>query len=220
MANKSWNEAIKTYADILQEINLRIFAINHCAAGKALLAPPFVKEFCYLQIRMICELVALGCLVAHGDVTQASSKKLQGEWSADLIMKTLENLHPNFYPQAVKMTKTANGQHLQGQACPLTKQEFLRLYHNCGEVLHRGSLRKLLSERQPAQTQFPDVTKKAQKLMDLLANHILVMQNGEQAFIAILQSADLNFKPQVAIIETPPQMPMDYKSPDFLRDPA
>jgi hypothetical protein len=219
MPTKAQLEAQKLYANLLEEIKLRIASINHCTLGQSGLAAPFVKDFCYLQIRMICELVALGCLVAHGDIKEASSKNMQGAWSAETIMSTLEKMHPHFYPLPVKQTKTPNGFHLQAQPSPLPKDEFLRLYYKCGEMLHRGNLRKLLKGQFPKQINFPEITGTVQKLADLLAHHILIMQSGEQMFIAMLRNIDDSIKVQVAIAETPKGQPMDFASPNFLKDP-
>jgi hypothetical protein len=86
-------------------------------------------------------------------------------------------------------------------------------------MLHRGNLRKLLKGQFPKQINFPEITGKVQKLADLLAHHILVMQSGEQMFIAMLDNIDDNMKVQVAIAETPKGQPMDFASPNFLNDP-
>jgi len=209
-------EAQNNYAAILQEINMRVDAINHCALGSSRLQPPFVVEFSYLQIRMICELVALGCLVAHGDLKQSSA--LRKQWSADEIMKQLENLHPQFYPYAIVQTKTAAGFHIhRHDPQPLPKADFLRLYGKLGDMLHRGSIKKLMKQNMPHQTQFPTVMAKLQKLVDMLSNHVIVMRSGKEMFLAMLKNADDNFRPQVAIAESPE--PIDYNSPDFLKLP-
>jgi hypothetical protein len=182
--------AQNTYANILEEIKLRSTKINHCTLGFSGLEPPFVKEFCYLQIRMICELVALGCLVAHGDIKQSSSSKLQKEWSAEKIMSSLEAMHPHFYPTPIKQTKTANGYHIQAIDTPLRKSEFIELYGKCGDMLHRGNVRKFVKGQFPTQTNFPEITKKTQKILDLLSNHVIVTHTGEQMFLAMLANVD------------------------------
>jgi hypothetical protein len=219
---KSQIEAQNLYANLLAEVNLRIAAINHCTLGLSGLAPPFVKDFCYLQIRMICELVALGCLVAHGDIKQATS--MHKEWQAEKIMNALEKLHPYFYPIAIKQfvttTPTGRGIHLQRMVPdPLPKSEFLRLYGKCGDMLHRGNVKKLLKGQFPTQINYPEISAKAQKLVDLLSNHVLVARSGEQMFLAMLQNKDDNHNPQVAIAETPRGQPVDFSNPDFLKDP-
>src|SRR5271166_221952 len=209
-------EAQKNYAAILQEINMRVDAINHCALGGSRLLPPFVVEFCYIQIRMICELVALGCLVAHGDLEQ--SRALRKVWSADEIMKQLENLHPQFYPYAIVQTKTRAGFHIhRHDPQPLPKADFLRLYGKLGDMLHRGSLKKLMKPNIPHQTQFPEVMTKVQRLVDMLSNHAIVMRSGKVMLLAMLKNVDNKLKPQVAIAESPE--PVDYNSPDFLKFP-
>ncbi|MGO9719305.1 MAG: hypothetical protein ACLPIG_14395 [Methylocella sp.] len=209
-------EAQNNYAAILQEINMRVDAINHCTLGLSGLLPPFVVEFSYLEIRMICELVALGCLVAHGDLRQSSA--LRKQWSADEIMKQLENLHPQFYPYAIVQTKTATGYHIHRlDPQPLPKVDFLRLYGRLGDVLHRGSLKNLMKPNIPHQTQFPVVMAKLQKLVDMLSNHAIVMRSGKEMFLAMLKNADDNFRPQVAIAESPE--PIDYNSPEFMKYP-
>jgi hypothetical protein len=211
-------DAQTTYANILEEIKLRIAATNHCTSGLSGIAPPFVKEFFYLQVRMICELVALGCLVAHGDIRKINS--LHDKWSADEIMKRLTSLHPHFYPQAIVQTRTSTGFHLQAvEPSPLSKDQFLTLYGRCGDMPHRGNVKKLLKGQFPTQINYPELVKKAQPLIDLLGNHVLVMHSGEQMFLAMLSNADDKNRVQVAIAETPKGSPMDFKSPNFLKDP-
>jgi hypothetical protein len=205
---------------VLEEIKLRIAAIDHCTLGFSGIAPPFVKDFCYLQIRMICELVALCCLVTHGDIKQSSSPKLQKEWSADRIMSGLTALHPHFCPMPIKLTKTASGVHLQYIATSLSKSDVLEMYGKCGDMLHRGNIRKLLKGQFPEHINYPEITKKAQKLIDLLSHHVMVMHTGEQMFLALLSNVDDNNRVQVAFAETPKGQPMDFKSPNFLKDPA
>ena len=219
MPSESQIAAQAIYANVLEEIKLRIAAINHCTLGLSGIAPPFVKDFCYLEIRMICELVALGCLVAHGDIKKSGSAKLQKEWSAERIMSNLEALHPHFYPQPIKQTRTQTGYHIQALVSPLPKDEFIHLYGKSGDILHRGIVRKLLKGQFPIQTNFPNVTAKAQKLIDLLSNHVRVMHSGEQILLAMLSNADDNNRVQVAVAETPKGQPVDFRSANFLKDP-
>jgi hypothetical protein len=151
---------------------------------------------------------------------------MQKQWSAGKIMDALEKLHPHFYLQPVQRTVTsaAAGEpkqhHLQAIESPLPKPEFLKLYYKCGDMLHRGNVKKLLKGQFPHQINFPEITAKAQKLVDLLTHHVMVMHSGEQMFIAMLRNAEGNNRAQVAIAETPKGQPIDYTSPAFLRDPA
>jgi hypothetical protein len=199
MPTKDRIDAQNLYANILEEIKWRIAAIDHCTVGHSGLLPHFIKEFCYLQIRMICELIALGCLVAHGDIEETSTKKLNKAWAADEIMNALERLHPNFYPKPIVSNKISDGINIEFKINPLLKPDLLKIYYGCGEILHRGSVRKLLEDQFPEEVDLSEITALAQKIVDLLSHHTLFMKNGEQMFIAMLRNIDDNMKVQVAI---------------------
>ena len=189
--------ASQLYANIMTEIKIRIAAINTGTMNQLPIPPPLVKEFAFLQFRMICELIALGCLTAHGDIS--ATKKLRQAWEADKIIESLEALHPDFFP--VPVTEKRFDTHIQIDARvqhPMPKTEFLKLYRKCGETLHRGSVKKLLSEKSPVQIYYPDITAIAQKLQDLLTLHQVSMFGGKMHFICVLFNASDNMNVQVA----------------------
>ncbi len=98
---------------------------------------------------MVCELIALACLVAHGDLTK--SNRLTKTYQADRIVSELEKLHADFFPKPYTMTATISpaGLHLDAvKSGFITKAEFLKLHHEwCGAILHRGSLKNLTSAK-------------------------------------------------------------------------
>jgi hypothetical protein len=194
--------ASQLYANLMEEIKIRISAIDAGTGGTLLVEPPFVREFCFLQIRMVCELIALGCLVAHGDIAATDAKRLHKQWAADKIMDELGALHPEFFPYPMRQGRNAIGHTLDAiNPSPLPKSELLRLYWKCGDVLHRGSLKKILSGRIPIQIHYPEITALAQKINDLLEVHALFMAGADMAFICVLRNSDDNFRVQVAIGE-------------------
>jgi hypothetical protein len=202
------------YADLMTEIKVRIGAINAGTLNRLPVPPQIVKEFCFLQIRMICELIALGCLTAHGDISATKTTKFQKAWEADKIIEYLEALHPDFFPvPVIQGTPVPNVRGVPGSRHhtiepklpnPLPKTEFLKLYRKCGETLHRGSIKKLLSQKAPIQIHYPDITAMAQKLQDLLNVHTVVMLGGEMFFVCVLFNKDDNMNVQVAIAESGP----------------
>ncbi|WP_411289273.1 hypothetical protein, partial [Phenylobacterium sp.] len=107
-----------------------------------------VDEFAHLQLRMICELVALACLVAHHDIEATRNAKLQSAFAADWLLKSLEELNPGCFPgPVVKANTLPGGPHHFVERGPdfMTRDELLKLYsRECGLVLHRGSLKNLL----------------------------------------------------------------------------
>ncbi len=102
------NQTIRTYCSLMEEIKLRYEVITTCLT-KPVLRPRIMYELCYLQLRMICELIALGCLVAHGDIRETHSKKMRETWEADRIMKTLGTLHAKFYPKPIRYIEDDKG---------------------------------------------------------------------------------------------------------------
>ena len=90
---------IGAYAAIMDEVKIRLDDINMLIGNRGGLAGHVVAESCYLQLRMCCELIALGCLVAHGDIEATKSKGLQKVYSAEKIIQVLAKLHPDFYPE-------------------------------------------------------------------------------------------------------------------------
>jgi hypothetical protein len=64
------------YADLMDEARLRIHAMRDAIAERDHWVPRLLQEFAYLQLRMLCEIIAVGCLVAHGDVKATGTLKL------------------------------------------------------------------------------------------------------------------------------------------------
>jgi hypothetical protein len=92
------NEILTAYANLMSETKARLSWIAHMVNGQSKLDPVIARESCDLQIRLICELIALCCLVVHGDIEEVKGAKFQKQWSAPELLKGLETLHPHFYP--------------------------------------------------------------------------------------------------------------------------
>lgn len=215
MSQRSQTSAT-VYADMLQEINKRIEAIDHCTAGKSGLPAPFVKDFCYLQLRFIFELIALGCLIAHGDLNVSSD--LQKAYAADEIMKSLGRVHQHAYPIPVKVTRLPNSFTAERIKSSLPPAEFFSIYGKLGGNLHRGNLKKLLKEPFPVQVNFPEIRIIAQKAIDLLSTHIIFQKNGKTQILGALHNAADNFKPCVLVLECGERPPANFEAPFFEPD--
>ncbi len=62
--------AMSLYANLMEEAKIRIDALNMGLNGSVVVPGQIIREFYFLQLRMLCELIALGCLVTHGDITK------------------------------------------------------------------------------------------------------------------------------------------------------
>jgi hypothetical protein len=218
MITKDQQRAMDLYSGLLEEMKVRIDAVEFAISGLLRLHPVIIREFSYLQLRMICELIALGCLTAHGDI--AATKTLRKAWSADEIFKALERLHPDFYPHPVEQISKPGWHELRPiQSGFLTKKELLSLNGQCGDILHRGSLRKLLAGPISASQDHPDVSVWIRKIKLLLRSHRIGLIGGQSHFVCAMSASLAGGKAQVAFAEAA-LPPSEFLTPDAPGDPA
>ncbi|MFK4530133.1 hypothetical protein ABIF90_008114 [Bradyrhizobium japonicum] len=152
--------------------------------------PPIVNlELAYLQLRMVCELIALACLTAHGDVPETTSKRLTKAYNADQIMKALENLHPDFYPVPGRQVHDQTGKVVEVIPVDephLTKRELQRLYGECGDFLHRGNIEQLMKGRRLPEVSEIDTWFK--KITVLLNHHQIQLIDPQRQLWVIMQA--------------------------------
>jgi hypothetical protein len=101
---KDESETVHVYTALMNEVKIRMDAFNWLVGGRSGLSGPIIRESCFLQLRFMCELIALGCLVAHGDINSTKSTRLKDEYAPDKILKQLGQLHPDFYPFPATVT--------------------------------------------------------------------------------------------------------------------
>lgn len=197
--------AINAYTDILNEVRIRILRINTILTGTSILQPWITAELGYLQLRMLCELVALGCIVAHGDVEAANGKKLQKEYAEDHIIKTLEGLHPNFYPHPVTCTFPTHGVHIERiDSGFLTKDELLQLYYECDDHLHRASVSRIHHPPNPKKPpQIENLLSWGKKFSVLMTQHHIASLSNEQHLLCFLSHHQADGNALVVIAQSP-----------------
>lgn len=183
MATKQQNEAASLYAALMDELKLRIIAIDAATGGKLqFLSPQIIREFCFLQIRLLCEVIALACLVAHGDLKQ--TKKLKKEWAADKIMDELAKLRPEFFPiPCVFGKRTVTGLPKDELAKRLTREGLADLYVEANRIIHRGNVKNLLKQKEPVRVHYPEITARVQKIVDLMQSHLIAIEGGNLLFL-------------------------------------
>lgn len=130
------------YTDLMQEIKKRLYVIEDVLSGRTTLHGPLAHEFCFLQLRLICECIAYACVIAHEYIQELTTPRVQKAWSADSLMKALDRLHKAFYPKPVRMTVTEKVQLDEIDVPYLTKADLKKLTGICGDKLHRGSPEK------------------------------------------------------------------------------
>jgi hypothetical protein len=183
------------YASIMEEVKIRVAAIEAALAGSLPIHGAITREFCFLQLRMLCELIALGCLAAHGDIVATTN--LRKQWSADKIIRGLTDLHPDFYPIPLNEDPVRK-QFTVINSGYLTKADLLALNGRCGDTLHRGTLKKLLSSGKPPQLSLSEVVTAVNKLLALLSIHTTLLVDGNTILVCMMKSIQNNGNVKVA----------------------
>ena len=171
--------AMGIYANALQEIRGRLWLLNNLIGGDKGVNSHYTKEFCYLQLRMMCELIALGCLVAHGDIKKTDTKAFRKEASATKLMKMLTDLNSDFYPVPITMQKISPKQWDQKELKDgfLTKSDLGALYGRCGDSLHRSNLKKYMTNDIIIRKDFPIIQAWAAKITRLVDVHRIMLHD-------------------------------------------
>lgn len=190
MEQFSTDAAVRRYLPLMHELAIRIDLVAHACDGKLNLTPPYAREYAYLQFRRMCELIALGCLLLHGDLPSAQTQSARKEWNAEKIMRILHNSHPHSFPQSVIREQTSNGWNIKANSKPnaLTIDEFKRLYSECGEVLHRGTIRSLEAVGGITNEDYQKVIDWQRKIVDLMNEHLIGRATGNSFYIISLRT--------------------------------
>ena len=191
MTKSNESLAIQRYLLLMHELAIRIDLTASACDGKLNLTPPYAREYCYLQFRRACELIALGCLQLHGELPAAQTQSAIKEWNAEKIMKLLLNEHPYSFPQSVDRNKTPEGiKCINANSKPnaLTRDEFKKLYSECGSVLHRGTIRSLEAAGRITKDDLEKVVTWQRKIVDLMNEHLLVKPGRDSLYLVSLRT--------------------------------
>lgn len=178
------NEWLPLYTEIIREIKLRVLVIDNLLSNKDTLGPTPRYEFCHLELRMICELIAISALVAHGDISETKSKRMRSFWEADKILSAMSKLRSDFFPLATMPVKGDDGKttFTDHPYAIADRQEVTSLYRQCGQILHRGSLEKY-EDIQTSDAQFKEVANWAAKFIALTDAHLIAAYGADGLFL-------------------------------------
>jgi hypothetical protein len=181
-------QMLRFYCNIMSEIRTRLETVRSLPENTTLGAVTRY-ELSFLQFRMICELIALACLAAHGDIAETRSTKMREAYAADWILKQLERLHPDFYPIAGEAIDLKVGLQVGVQIKPLmdgflTKAELKKLYAQTGSVLHRGTIENLAPLMPKAD--FAAVLAWESRIRTLLTYHHIPLLDGKTSIWVML----------------------------------
>lgn len=186
------DDILERYLHLAREIVIRIDLVAAACYGHLNMTPPYAREYCYLQYRRICELIALGCLLLHGDLSNVQSQKTKKEWNAHNIMKILIRSHKHAFPQSVIVESDGKLSNYLANSKPnaLTLDDFNNLYAECGEVLHRGTIKSLEEGGAIKKEDYDKIIEWSHKICDLLNQHIIARSSGRSMYLITLRTQD------------------------------
>jgi hypothetical protein len=167
------DKTMEVYRNLLVEIKYRVGAIDAILQKQIPLRAKIAEELCYLQLRMVCELVAIGCLVIHREMGLLKTDLFK-TYKADWIMSELGKLHPKFFPIALEQqdsVETDPPSWVHKKSGFLTRDGLSRLWSKAGSNLHRGSARNILIKDRPLD--FESVRGWRDQIVGLLTRHII-----------------------------------------------
>jgi hypothetical protein len=183
----------RLYARLMEEIKRRVQVVQQVLNGTWVMPQMVAFELCYVQLRKICETFAIACLTAHGDIPGVRTKLMQKTYNADLIIKQLGSLHPEFYPVPTQLQlhpvtaepiKTVNI-----ESGFLTKEDLLNLYGECGNYLHRGSIRQIVTNWEPT-IDFEKIKQWVDKIIKLLNHHQIQTSDPHKQIWVLMHDKD------------------------------
>jgi hypothetical protein len=133
--------APEKYLNVLREIKQRMRVIDAFMAGTthAVFEATNIETVC-LQFRKILELVAFSSLIANVKEYSQQYDKFAEHWNARSMLRDLERVNPDFYPQPiVQEPTTESGAVMRWLERPddyLTKHRFIGVYEKCGGLMH------------------------------------------------------------------------------------
>ena len=185
------DKARASYARIMEEIKRRQKAMSDLQNGTIPPQPQIiVSEFCYLQLRFICELIIIGCAVAHGDIKEVETPRFQKEWNAARLAAYLLRIHPEFYPRPTKQVLGTNGKVERVENVTdgfLTLGDLKNLYEEAGGRLHVGSTRNFRLSRRP-EVDLERITDWIGKIRTLLNHHCIQLHDPSFQIWTLMQA--------------------------------
>lgn len=189
-------ERAEAYLLVMEEVRARLEVLD--VTINASIHIGLVREICYLQYRHICELIAIGCLIAHGDF--AAHKAFRADFNPSVIFKHLERTFRvtpkdsviNFFPRPV-VRSIVNGTHhidLDGKPNAMSRREIESLWARSGDFLHRLSASKFFKPKPDESNVCEELSNITERIRDLLDNHCLYIPEGNCILIVTLSQPD------------------------------
>jgi len=190
---------IGLYSAFMEEIKLRTGAIDRYMARfktDAGAVDGFTDaESCILQVRYICELIALSSAAVHNLIGITS--RIRDSYQPGMIFKLLEGSNKNSFPRAV--TYGAGPASYEFNKGEMDLAELKKVYNDCGELLHRGALKHALASNQREYAP-EEILGWVNRIKALLNLHVVLMLDA--GIVILVTLSNENGEVQVALAQS------------------
>jgi hypothetical protein len=176
---------IQKYLALIEEIKLRVKAIDGLLANANSDSPQFISiESIGLQFRKVLELIAFSSLISNKVVYTAAYDDFSKTWNAELLMKDLERVNPDFYPQPViehrnpEVGVTAMLEPMKSGF--LTLKAFVKVYKKCGALVHASNPNGSKLDYKFYSSRFPIWR---EEIVNLLKSHRIRLTGSESFYL-------------------------------------
>lgn len=188
-ASAAIDQAASIYRAYMEEIKARLGVIQHFvdemrASPKAPLG--YIQaESAILQLRNVCELMALAAIAAHHPF--GLNDRLMESWNARLAFRDLAKLSSRSFPRPIKsIAQQSDGhKHIDDNPEGLpTLRRLVRCYSRCGSLLHRGIVKHAVEGTQKLYD-VDWIDERATQIGELLVCHTMVIPEQGLALIVV-----------------------------------
>lgn len=216
----AFEEAVGVYIAFMEEIKARLamveLCIDACREKPPVPSAYMHAEFGFLQLRFVCDLVALGALAIHHPY--GLTDELLESWHARRALADLSAINKEGFPRAANVKRGPEGIGIEVEMKPgLTRNGIQRIFDKCGKALHRGKIKHVFEKR--ARVYDMDALARwRNSIIELLDSHLMMLP--EQGLIVIIHLAGgANGSASAAIsqangpfvvVEPAPELPLDH----------
>lgn len=142
-------------------------------------------EFCYLQIRLVCELIAVAALAAHYEY--GLKRTLLRQWRADEIFAELENLNALSFPVPVRLERKPGEMpcFTPQSGKGISRHRLEEIYGKCGNALHRGALQHALQGKKRVYN-VDELNGWFVEIMNTIGEHLILFPKTHKALLVNL----------------------------------
>jgi len=202
---------LEQYAWCMHSIKNRIIFLGEFLQGRE---PSFKLKYLLpeieigaIQLRKSLELIAMASITANEAEYRAVNDAFKKHWHASRIVKEIEKINPDFYPQPIKQPHE-NGQatiDLAPKLDYLTKERFKQLYEWCGGRLH--ALNPYRADRDEGikyKNDLQHIEDSRQQIVRLLNQHRTVLSDDKTEIWCHMESSENGGKPQAYLVNKIP----------------